>query len=229
MKVLVITGDSRGIGKAIAERFHNKGWKVIGISRSEGNFKWEHIVGDISKVETWKIVREKVKQFGKVDVFIHNAGIHEKKKIFDLSIEEFEKVVKVNYISAFYGVKYLLDFFPKTPESNIIFISSIVVYKGSGTGGVAYVSSKAALIGLARQLAIELEPIRVNVIAPGYIDTEMIKHWDENRRKSVIEKVPLHRLGKAEDIAEVVECLIERMKYVNGEVIHVNGVLVFGD
>jgi 3-oxoacyl-[acyl-carrier protein] reductase len=131
-------------------------------------------------------------------------------------------------MSAFYGVKYLLPYIPKKAESSIIFISSIVVQKGSGSGGVAYVSSKSALIGLARQLALELKPIRVNVVAPGYIETDMIKHWNEERRKAVMEKIPLQRLGKPEDIADVVECLIEKMKYVNGEVIHVNGGLVFG-
>jgi len=222
-KVLVITGDSRGIGYEIAKRFYEKGYIVIGISRSDVDVPWIHIKGDISKIETWQLVREKVKEFGYLNYFVHNAGIHEKKRIEQLAIEEFERTMRVNLFSAFYGVKFLYDLMPREETNSILFISSIVAFTGSNSGGAAYSASKAALIGLARDLMKELKPIRVNVVAPGYVETSMISHWDEKRRAETIKKIPLNRLATPKDIADVVECLLEKCLYVNGEVIHVNG------
>ncbi|AAR39154.1 NEQ306 [Nanoarchaeum equitans Kin4-M] len=218
--IAIVTGDSRGIGKAIAERLYGLGYKTIGIARSNVKTDWIHVTGDITKEETWDKVLELIDQ--PIRVFVHNAGIHEKKTFEYNSLDEIKKVYEVNVFSAILGLKKLYKHIPRDENSLIVFISSITAFAGSNSGGIGYVSSKAALVGLAKQLSKELKPIRVNAIAPGYTETDMIKHWDEKRKEETIKRIPLGRLGKPEDIADVVEMLI-KAKYINGQTIHVNG------
>ncbi len=111
-RILVITGDSRGIGYAIAKKFYENGWRVIGISRSEKQLPWEHLVGDISKLETWERVASYLKEKNlEVNAFIHNAGIHEKTPFEKLTFEQFEKTIRVNFFLCFLRSKVSLSLY----------------------------------------------------------------------------------------------------------------------
>lgn len=220
-KVALITGGSSGIGKGIKNMLKKENWNVLDFSLEKGF--------DVSRLQDWIKIADKIqKKYKKLDLLVNNAGIHEKKCFQNLSIKEFEKVLKVNLFGAFYGIKIMYPLLLKSKDPLIINISSIVFWRGSMSGGVGYVSSKAGILGLTRQLSLELAPkIRVNAIAPGYIDTKMLNHLSKKEKKEIANMIPLKRIGKPKDIALAVKFLIES-RFITGQVIHINGGLIFG-
>ena len=235
-KNALITGASRGIGRAIAIKFAENGAFVgINYNRSEDKAKevlkivkskgGEGILlkGDVSSPKDCKkIVDDFVGERGSIDVLVLNAGIYERGGFLEIDEKRWERVISTNLSSCYYILKFAI---PHMKEGgSIIFISSQLAFKGS-RHGADYAASKAGMLGLMRSLALELAPkIRVNAVAPGTIDTDIISSYTQEMREKRISEIPLRRLGKPEDVANV--CLFlasDLSSYITGEVINVNG------
>lgn len=232
-KNAIVTGGSRGIGKAIAIELAKKGANVgiNYVSKDERARKTFNEIeklgvrgillkGDVSKREDVKnFVKKFIDEFGKVDILVNNAGILSKNINFlDVSEEEWDRVIDVNLKGTFLVTKEVLPFMPD--GGKIVNLSSIAGKMG-GTVGAHYAASKAGIIGLTFALASELAKrnITVNAVAPGPVDTELITDEIKERLSKV---TPLGRIAKPEEIASAVIFLIEN-DFVDGEVIDVNG------
>jgi len=237
-KKAIITGASRGIGEGIAKKFAEEG-AVVGINYHHSDEKANEVLkyvddvsegvllkGDVSKEEDAKrIIHDFVEKFGGLDILVNNAGIYIRKDIEASDIEDYDRTMKVNVRGAFMLSKFALEHLKSSKAGRIINLSSQLAFRGS-THGTAYVTSKAAMIGLTRALALELGPqgITVNAIAPGTIDTDIIGSYSKEKRKQRAEKIPVKRIGQPEDIANAALYLASDMgSYVNGEIIGVNG------
>ncbi len=238
MKNVIVTGASRGIGKAIAIELARRGYRVaLNYKNSEKEaeaimekinnseiFKGEAYIykADVSKYdEVKKMVDNFAGKFGKIYGLVANAGIYIRKDIWEMSIEDWHRTMDVNLSGAFYLVKASL---PYISQGSIVFISSQLAFKGSPSS-VAYSASKAGILGLMRSLALQLAPnIRVNAVAPGTIDTDMIANYTPDKRKKRENEIPLKRIGKPEDVAHVVSFLLsEESSYITGATLDVNG------
>ena len=237
-KVVLITGSSRGIGKAIALRLakeganiavnylknRNKAEKVAMEARKYGVEAkiYQADVSNYQQVE--EMVRKIVEDFNTIHILVNNAGIiPQHYSIFDIPLEEWEKILAVNLTGVFNCTKAVVPVMIKNREGKIINISSVAGKMG-GTVGPHYAASKAGIIGMTFSLAQELLKynITVNAIAPGPIETEMVQSISEERRKIILSRVPMGRFGKTEEVAEAVIFLI-KCDYVTGEVIDING------
>ncbi len=234
----IVTGASRGIGKAIAVKFAEEGAEV-GINYhsneqkasntlKEVNQKSEGILlqGDVGKEEDCReMITRFTEEFNGLDILVNNAGIYRRKDLEDSTIEDYDRTMQVNSRGPFMLSKLSLPHLKESSHGRIINMSSQLAFKGSDHG-TAYVISKAALLGLTRALALELAPegITVNGIAPGTIDTDIISSYSQEKRKRRAQDIPVRRLGEPNDIAEAALYLASDMgSYVNGEIIGVNG------
>ena len=236
-KVAVVTGGSRGIGKAIVEALARKNVKVIAnYNQSEEKAKKlkeelekENIEIDIFKAdvskreEVKKMIDYTIKKYGKIDILINNAGIDQEKMFQDITDEDWNNVMKVNLYSVFCTTQEVIPYMINQKNGCIINISSIYGING-GSCAVAYSATKAGIDGMTKALAKELGPsnIRVNSIAPGYIDTDMNEKYSEEEREQIKGETPLEKIGKPEDIARCIEWLIED-NFTTGQVISING------
>ncbi len=235
MKNVVVTGASRGIGRAISIDLAKRGYRVA-LNYNKSLEGAEKVLKEIEEfggkaqiykadVSSYSEVEEMVKRFygdyGEIYGLVINAGIYIRKDIRSMSIEDWHKTMDVNLNGAFYLVKASL---PYMDEGSIVFISSQLAFKGSPSS-VAYGASKAGILGLMRSLAIQLAPkIRVNAVAPGTIETDMIAGYTPERRKKREEEIPLKRIGKPEEVAKVVSFLLSKeSSYITGATIDVNG------
>ena len=236
-RVAIVTGGARGIGRAIVEALARKNIKVIAnYNRSEEKAKIlkeelekENIFIDIFKADVSK--REEVKvmvdyiieKYGKIDILINNAGIDQEKMFQDITDEDWDNIVKVNLYSAFCTTQEVIQYMLKQKSGCIINISSIYGING-GSCAVVYSATKAGMDGMTKSLAKELGPshIRVNSIAPGYIDTDMNEKYLKEEIEQIKEETPLERIGKPEDIAKCIEWLVED-NFTTGQVISING------
>ncbi len=236
-KVAIVTGGSRGIGKAIVEALARKNIKVIAnYNRSEEKAKIlkeelekENIFIDIFKADVSK--REEVKvmvdytieKYGKIDILINNAGIDQEKMFQDITDEDWDNIVKVNLYSVFCTTQEVIPYMLKQKSGCIINMSSIYGTNG-GSCAVAYSATKAGVDGMTKSLAKELGPshIRVNSIAPGYIDTDMNEKYSKEEIEQIKEETPLEKIGKPVDIAKCIEWLVED-NFTTGQVISING------
>lgn len=236
-KTALITGGSRGIGRAIAKRFASNGC-FVGINYVKNTKAAEKTLrtiqkqsyngmllkGDISKdQEVNNIISSLVHQRKQIDILIHNAGIYLRHNFNDISKKEWNTVLNVNLNSAFTLTQKILPHMNK--GGRIIFISSQLAFKGT-SHGADYATSKAGLLGLTRSLSLELaeEKILVNAIAPGTINTDIIADYTKEQRQKREDEIPLHRIGEPEDVADV--CLFlasDLARYITGETINVNG------
>ncbi len=237
-KVALITGASRGIGKAIAIRLAREGMhiainyvknkelaeKVAELASSYG-VRAKAYKADVSKPsEVQAMVKSIIDDFGGIDVLVSNAGIMAKHhSILDIPLEEWEDIIRVNLTGAFIVTREVVPVMIKRGGGKIIYMSS-VAGKSGGTVGPHYAASKAGLIGMTFSLAQELLKynITVNAIAPGPIETELIANLPQEIKEKILQKVPMRRFGKPEEVAEAVVFLI-KCDYVTGEVIDVNG------
>lgn len=234
----LVTGASRGIGRTIATDFASMG-AVVGINYIHSREEAEEVLsivevstegillqGDISVENDAKDVVDRfIDAFGGLDILVNNAGIYLRKDIDRASIEDYDRTMAVNVRSAFMMSKYALPFLRSSEHGRIINLSSQLAFKGS-THGTAYVTSKAAMIGLTRALALELagDGITVNAIAPGTIDTDIISSYSEKQREERAKEIPVKRLGTPSDISNAAIYLASDMgSYVNGEILGVNG------
>lgn len=236
-KVIIITGASRGIGRAIAERLAKAGNKIIANYNNskekaedlQKNLAKENIEIDIFKAdiskreECKKIVEYAINKYGKIDVLINNAGISVWGPFTDLTDDEWQKILQTNLYAAIAMSQETIKYMIKEQNGCIINISSIWGMVGASCE-VAYSVTKAGIDGLTKSLAKELGPsnIRVNSIAPGIIETDMTSDFTEDEKKEIIEQIPLGKIGKPEDIAKAAEWLIED-NYTTGQIISPNG------
>jgi 3-oxoacyl-[acyl-carrier protein] reductase len=238
-KKAIVTGGSRGIGRAISMAFAREGADVLinyvsrdqdaqeakkeiqALGRSALLFK-----GDVSdSAQAKAMVEMAVTQWGRIDILVNNAGITHIATPFETTEEDWDRVLRVNLKSAFLCCKAVLDTMVKQGGGRIINMSS-VVGKSGGIAGLTYASSKAGLIGLTKSLATHLAPynILVNAIAPALIDTEMLRWRTEEQWKETIAGTLLKRIGDAADLAESAVFLASNGgNYITGATIDVNG------
>ena len=238
-KNVIITGGSRGIGKAIAEKFAQNGANIAFtcVKMSEGSLalaknlenlgvKAKAYESDASDFESALNLAENVfNDFGSIDVLVNNAGITKDNLLLRMSEEDFNDVMKVNMNSVFNNTKAVLRQMLKQKNGSIINLSSVVGVKGNA-GQSNYSSSKAAIIGFTKSVALELgsRNIRCNAIAPGFVETEMTRALQQDQINEWAESIPLKRSGKAEDVANTSLFLASDMSsYITGQVMNVCG------
>lgn len=236
-KVAVVTGGTRGIGYAIVEKFLENGAQVIlfGSREETVNKALETLRKKYSKVDGFypKLTDEKelssvfqqIKDtYGHIDILVNNAGISSKTKLEDYTEEEYDKVSDLNIKSVFTCSKVILPYLKET-KGVILNTSSMVSIYGQPSG-VMYPTSKFAVNGMTKSLARELAPfgIRVNAIAPGIIETDMVRRLPKEMIEPLIQTIPLGRIGKPEDIANAFVFLASDMaSYITGVVLSVDG------
>ncbi len=241
-KVALVTGAAKGIGRAIALVLSKEGYTVVinYISSSEKAYALKAeiealggsalvIKGDVSiQSEAEEVVNTTMKELGKIDVLVNNAGITRDNLIIRMSEEDFDKVLQVNLKGTFIMAKLVGKEMIKKRCGKIINISSVVGITGNA-GQTNYAASKAGVIGLTKSLAKELASrgINVNAVAPGFIETDMTEKLPEKARLELTSSIPLKRLGKPEDVASVVAFLASNASdYITGQVLKVDGGMV---
>ncbi len=238
-RVSLVTGSTRGIGRAIAEKLAEAGSRVI-ITGTYGE-KAKAVAQEIANkygVETLGLEmnllsEESIKKafdeinsrFGGVDVLVNNAGITRDKLFLRMSLSDWEEVLKVNLTGSFIVTQLAVKKMIKQRWGRIVNISSVVGFTGN-VGQVNYATTKAGLVGFTKSLAKELAPrnVLVNAVAPGFIETDMTASLSEEIKESYRKNIPLGRFGSPEEVAGVVLFLCSELaSYITGEVIHVNG------
>jgi len=230
--VVLITGGNRGIGLAIAKRFAAANYQVIVTTRSgeapEGLTSVKMDVTDTPSVDA--AIKEIEEKFGGVDILFANAGVTKYGLVMRMSDDDFESVLDANLTGAFRVARACTRGMMKKKSGRMIFVGSVVGMLGSA-GQVNYAATKSGLIGMARSFARELgsRGITANVVAPGFVDTDMTAVLDEKRKAEIIGAVPLQRFCTPEEIAGVVEFLASpQASYITGAVIPVDGGLGMG-
>ena len=235
-QIALVTGATRGIGKAIASELAAAGHIVIGTATSEQgalsisavleNSGGKGIRLDVSDAEAVKAAVEKINSdYGAPTILVNNAGITRDNLMLRMKEEEWSQVIATNLSPLFTLSKACLRGMTKARWGRIVTISSIVGQMGNA-GQANYAASKAGAEGMSRAMAKELgsRAVTVNCVAPGFIDTDMTKVLTEEQRSAMLEQVPLGRLGAPEEIAKVVAFLVsDAGAYITGETIHVNG------
>jgi 3-oxoacyl-[acyl-carrier protein] reductase len=236
-KTALVTGASRGIGRGIAIKYADHG-AFVGINYLSDDREAEKTLrlvrnaggeglllkGDVSRQdEVQKIVKQLISSRKTIDILVNNAGIYHRNSFDKLTVQDWERIIAVNLTSSYLMCSHVLPYM--RPLSRIIFISSQLAFRGSPHGS-DYAASKAGVLGLMRSLALELadRKILVNAIAPGTIDTDIIRHYTPQMRQARINEIPLERLGSPEDIANA--CLFfasDLSTYITGETLNVNG------
>ncbi|HZX20338.1 MAG TPA: SDR family NAD(P)-dependent oxidoreductase [archaeon] len=237
-RIVIVTGASKGIGEATAEKFARNQDITYFVSRSGSEKKCKLLKGkgfnaysykcDLSNEnQVRRMVKFIVKKHSRADVLVNCAGIVEPGKVDEISLKEWNFIINNNLTNAFLMCKYLAPFMKKHNYGKIISVSSIAGRSNSKFAGVHYVSAKAALIGLTRQLAYELGPhkINVNCVAPGQTRTEMLKSVLTPEKEEALKKViPLGYIAEPMQIANVIFFLAsDEANYINGATIDVNG------
>jgi 3-oxoacyl-[acyl-carrier protein] reductase len=237
-KVALVTGASRGIGKAIADALGAQGATVIGTATTpagaeaisarfaESGIKGQGMcldVGDDASVDG--VLGQISEQFGPVNILVNNAGITRDNLLMRMKSEEWDSVLNTNLTSVYRLSKACLRAMMKAKTGRIINIASVVGASGNA-GQTNYSAAKAGMFGFTKSLAQEVgsRGITVNAVAPGFIDTDMTRELPDAQREALLAGIPLGRLGKPEEIASVVAFLAsDAAGYVTGETIHVNG------
>lgn len=241
-KVALVTGASRGIGKAIAVKLAKEGYhvvinyngskeKALQVQKECKQYQVEAIciqsdVSDYAQVVS--MVEEVINRFGRIDVLVNNSGITKDQILLRLEEKDFDDVINVNLKGTFNTIKSVTKIMMKQKSGSIINMSSVIGVIGNA-GQVNYAASKAGVIGITKSVARELvsRNIRCNAVAPGFIDTEMTKNISEKMIEEILKNVPMKTMGSVEDVANVVAFLAsDDSKYITGQVIHVDGGMV---
>jgi 3-oxoacyl-[acyl-carrier protein] reductase len=233
--IALVTGASRGIGRAIAEQLQKDGFFVIGTATSEnGANSISEYLGDQGKgmelnvgeaASIAEIVKTISADYGTPTVLVNNAGITKDNLLMRMKDDEWNDIINVNLTSIFRMSKALLRGMMKLKTGRIINISSVVGSTGN-PGQSNYAATKAGMIGFTKSLAREVgsRNITVNTVSPGFIDTDMTRELPEQQKNALLTGIPLGRLGDAAEIAHAVSFLAsEHAAYITGETIHVNG------
>ncbi len=238
-KVAIITGGSRGIGKSICETFAQNGCNVAftynnskesaeGLAKELNNsgVKAKGYKSDASSFDdATKLVEDVLDDFGKIDILVNNAGIKKDNLLMRMEKSDFDSVINTNLSSVFNLTKASIKTFLKQRNGSIINISSVVGVKGNA-GQSNYSASKAGIIGFSKSIALELgsRNIRSNVIAPGFIETDMTNSLSEDVINSWKESIPLKRGGSPSDVGNACVFLASDLSsYITGQVLHVDG------
>ncbi|HCI16193.1 MAG: 3-oxoacyl-[acyl-carrier-protein] reductase [Candidatus Marinimicrobia bacterium] len=240
-KIAVVTGASRGIGKAMAETYAQAGAHVICVSRNEdalngvadlirSNGGSASVAAcNVSDLENFqKLIKDTADNYGSVDILVNNAGITRDTLIMRMSEDDWDTVIDINLKGAFNGIKAVTRTMMKQKSGRIINISSVVGLTGNA-GQVNYAASKAGLIGLTKSAAKEIgsRGITVNCIAPGYIATDMTDQLDDQAKDLLISQIPLGRIGSPDDIAATALFLAsDEAGYITGQTFTVDGGMV---
>jgi 3-oxoacyl-[acyl-carrier protein] reductase len=235
-KRALITGASRGIGKAIVTRFLEAGAEVWGLSSKEPGDLNERIVkaggklhwisadlGMINEVDA--IIEKAIKESGGFDILVNNAGITMDNLSFRMSVQEWQKVLDINLSAAFFAARAIGRDMIRKKSGSIINMTSVVGIHGNG-GQANYSASKAGLIGITKSLAQEMASrgVRVNAIAPGFIESDMTAALPEAVKEKILGIIPLKRSGRPEDVAEAVLFFaMDSSSYITGQVLSVDG------
>jgi 3-oxoacyl-[acyl-carrier protein] reductase len=235
-KKALVTGASRGIGRAITELFLTQGAEVWGLGTKEPADLGERItaandklhwisadLGDLPLVEG--IIEEAVKTSGGVDIGVNNAGLTQDTLSFRMTLESWQKVIDVNLSAAFLVARTIARDMIRKRTGSLISMASVVGIHGNG-GQANYAASKAGLIGLTKSLAREVagRGVRVNAIAPGFIESDMTNAMPEAAKDGMLQLIPLKRAGKPEDVAQAALFLAQDgSSYITGQVLTVDG------
>lgn len=238
-KTIFITGGSRGIGKEIALKFAENGYNIVtnyvsdktdveGLKKEfeEKGVKSLIIKADVTNLdEIESLVKKAIEEFESIDVLVNNAGITKDNLLMRMSEEEFSKVIDVNLKGTYIVTKIVSKYMMKKRQGSIINLSSVVGVVGNA-GQCNYSASKAGIIGFTKSIAKELASrnIRANAVAPGFIETDMTAVLGENVKENIYNQIPLKRMGKAKEVANLVYFLgTEESSYITGQVISVDG------
>ncbi len=238
-KIALVTGSTRGIGRAVAEKLAQAGASVVITGRSEERAK--EVAKEIAKLtgsQTFGVeldigIRESVEnafkrireEVGDIDILVNNAGVNRDTLFIRMRYEDWEEVLRVNLTGTFLVTQLAVRGMMKRRWGRIINMSSVVAFIGN-VGQANYSATKAGLIGFTKTLAKELASrnITVNAVAPGYIETDMTENLPEEIKQGFLSQIPMGKFGKPEDVANVVLFLASDLAgYVTGEVVHVNG------
>lgn len=238
-KVALVTGATRGIGKQIAITLAKEGYDIAINYRKDNeelqNTKKEiestgrkclAVQGDVSSFEdSEKFVKEVLEEYGQIDVLVNNAGITRDGLLMRMKKEDFESVLDTNLVGTFNVTRNVIGAMTKARSGRIINVSSVVGVSGNA-GQTNYSASKAGIIGFTKSLAKEVASrnILVNAVAPGFIETSMTEVLKDEQKENIAKTIPLKRMGKVEDVANVVKFLAsEDSSYITGQVINIDG------
>ncbi len=238
-KTALVTGASRGIGRSIAMTLAEAGADVVvnyaGSEQAAEEvvqaiqalgrkaFKVKADVGNAAEADS--MVKQAIEQLGKLDILVNNAGITRDNLIMRMKEEEFDQVIHTNLKGVFNCIKAVTRPMMKQRSGSIINISSVVGFTGN-PGQANYVAAKAGVIGLTKASAKEMASrgIRVNAVAPGFIETDMTDALNEEQRNAIMPQIPLARMGQAEEVAKAVRFLAsDDASYMTGQTLHVDG------
>ena len=239
-RVVVVTGGSKGIGRAVCLRFAREGARILFVHYDPDEMCANETLGllsemgaeayaeklDVSSFEAVEAFFTKaVKQFERVDVLVNNAGITQDGFLMRMSAAQWDRVIGVNLTGVFNCTRAASKSMVKERKGRIINISSVVAQIGN-IGQSNYAASKAGILGLTKSVARELASrgIAVNAVAPGYINTEMTENLPEKVKESFLAQIPMGRMGEPEEVAETVYWLAsDSATYITGQVIHLSG------
>ncbi|HLS60175.1 MAG TPA: 3-oxoacyl-[acyl-carrier-protein] reductase [Virgibacillus sp.] len=241
-KSALVTGSSRGIGRAIALELATQGANVV-VNYSGNEDRAQAVVDEIKKrgVKSFKVqanvadensvkdmVKQVIDQFGSIDILVNNAGITKDNLLMRMKVDEFDQVIDTNLKGVFLCMKAVTRQMMRQRSGRIINIASIVGVSGN-PGQANYVAAKAGVIGMTKSTAQELASrnILINAVAPGFISTDMTDALTEEQREAMLAMIPLAKLGEPEDVARVVRFLAsEDANYITGQTIHIDGGMV---
>lgn len=241
-KVAIVTGASKGIGRAIAINFAKEGAKVVLNYRSDDNGAQEVLKeienscgvaflhkGDVSDFSVAEdLIKFCIEKFSRIDILVNNAGITRDTLLLRMKEEDFDSVINVNLKGSFNCVKHASSFMIKQKYGKILNISSVIGLIGN-IGQINYAASKAGIIGMTKSLAKELgsRGINVNAIAPGFIETDMTSVLEDKTKETIMSHIPLKRMGSVEDVSNLAVFLASDLaSYITGQVITVDGGMV---
>jgi acetoacetyl-CoA reductase len=237
-KVALVTGASRGIGRAVAQELANVGAKVV-VNYSQAKDMAEGLVDEIKKAggeaisiqadvskfdECQRLVKESLAAFGQVDILVNNAGINRDRTVQRMSPEEWHEVIETDLSSAFYMTNLLSGHMRERNFGRIINMSSIIGQSGN-IGQANYAAAKAGMIAFSKSAAQELARynVTVNAMCPGFVETDMVTALTDDIKAALISKIPLGRFGRPDEVATFVRYLVTEGDWITGQQLNPNG------
>ncbi len=236
--VAIVTGASRGIGRAIAKELATHGASIL-LNYLEHSEEAERLGDELSglardfeifqadvadRAQAHRMVDRAVQRFGCIDILVNNAGITRDRTLQKMTFEEWDRVLQVDLFGVFNCTRAVVSHMIDRGAGRIVNIASIIAQSG-GFGQANYAAAKAGIIGFSRSCALELAPhgITVNVVSPGFVDTDMLRVVPPQIKENIRQRIPLGRFGHPDEIAKCVRFLVTEGQYITGQCINVNG------